>query len=153
MTNDNIITIRKLSQQYAYSSLQMHESIAKSLGFSATDHKYLSFFLVKGSLTAGELAELSGLSTGAVTGLIDRFEKKKLVKRDYDSNDRRKVIIVPDSKKITKLFEPYYKEFQADTEKLIASFSHQDLEIIKSYLSKAIKLAIDTNQKLAIKTK
>lgn len=153
MQNDNIIAIRKLSQQYAYASLQMHETIAKSLGFSATDHKYLSFFLVKGNLTAGELAELSGLTTGAVTGLIDRFEKKELVKRHFDSNDRRKVIIVPDSKKIIKLFEPYYKEFQIETEKLIATFSDKDIEIIESYLLRVLQLTNDTKNKLTNKRK
>lgn len=147
MTNDNIAGLRKLSQKYAYASLQMHETIARKLGFSATDHKYLSFFLVKGELTAGELAELSGLTTGAVTGLIDRFEKKELVKRRFDSKDRRKVIIVPDSQKIIKLFEPYYKEYQEETEKLITNFSENEIEVIANYLLKSIELMKMTNNK------
>lgn len=147
MINDNITGLRKLSQKYAYTSLQMHETIARELGFSATDHKYLSFFLVKGELTAGELAELSGLTTGAVTGLIDRFEKKELVKRRFDSKDRRKVIIVPDSQKIIKLFEPYYKEYQEETEKLIANFSENEIEVIANYLLKSIELMKMTNNK------
>lgn len=147
MINDNIAGLRKLSQKYAYASLQMHETIARKLGFSATDHKYLSFFLVKGELTAGELAELSGLTTGAVTGLIDRFEKKELVKRRFDSKDRRKVIIVPDSQKIIKLFEPYYKEYQEETEKLIANFSENEIDVIANYLLKSIELMKMTNNK------
>jgi DNA-binding MarR family transcriptional regulator len=68
MTNETIIELRKLTQRYAYISIQMHESIARNAGFSATDHKYLGFFLQKGNLTAGELAQLTGLTTGAVTG-------------------------------------------------------------------------------------
>ena len=103
MANEKVIEIRKLSQQYAYASLQMHETIARKAGFTGTDHKYLGFFLQKGSLTAGQLAALSGLTTGAVTGLIDRFERKKLVKRQFDKNDRRKVFIVPDNEKILAL--------------------------------------------------
>ncbi|GJM35839.1 MAG: MarR family transcriptional regulator [Saprospiraceae bacterium] len=147
MDGDNIIELRKLSQKYAYTSIQMHETIARNAGFSATDHKYLGFFLQKGNLTAGELAELTGLTTGAVTGLIDRFEKKNLVKRQSDSSDRRKVIIVPDSQKIIKLFEPYYKKFQAETEKLIASFSDKEIQIIESYIIKYIDLMNDTYKK------
>jgi DNA-binding MarR family transcriptional regulator len=146
MNNDNVIAVRKLSQKYAYISIQMHETIARSAGFSATDHKYLGFFLQKGNLTAGELAELTGLTTGAVTGLIDRFEKKKLVERQFDSSDRRKVIIVPDSKKIIKLFEPYYKGFQEETDKLIATFSDKEIKIIESYFIKAIDLMSNTNK-------
>ena len=78
MKADKITAVRKLSQRYAYESIKFHELIARKAGFSATDHKYLGFFLQKGNLTAGELAELTGLTTGAVTGLIDRFEKKNL---------------------------------------------------------------------------
>lgn len=148
MNKENTIDIRKLSQKYAYTSIQMHESIARNAGFSATDHKYLGFFLQKGNLTAGELAELTGLTTGAITGLIDRFEKKNLVKRQFDSSDRRKVIIVPDSKKMIKLFEPYYKEFQTETEKLIASFSLEEIKIIEAFILKSIELMNDTNKKI-----
>ncbi len=140
--------IRKLGQQYAYLSLQMHETIAKKLDFSATDHKYLSFFLVKGQLTAGELATLSGLTTGAVTGLIDRFEKKQLVKREFDPNDRRKVIVVADTQKILQLFEPFYKGFQEQTEKLIATYSDEEKVIIQSYLTKSIELTTQTTDKI-----
>ncbi len=146
MEKDNFIALRKLSQQYAYTSLQMHETIARKLGFSATDHKYLSFFLVKDKLTAGELADLSGLTTGAVTGLIDRFEKKKLVKRQYDAIDRRKVFIIPNNKKITTLFEPFYKDFQDETDKIIKAFSVNEIAIIETYLSKSIELMKEKNE-------
>lgn len=146
--NEQTRDIRKLSQQYAYASLQMHESIAKKLDFSATDHKYLSFFLVKDKLTAGELAALSGLTTGAVTGLIDRFEKKQLVKRQFDSNDRRKVIVVADSQKIIQLFEPFYKAFQEQTEKLIETYSDEEKVILESYLTKSIELMKQTTHNI-----
>jgi DNA-binding MarR family transcriptional regulator len=146
--NEQTRDIRKLSQQYAYTSLQMHETIAKKLDFSATDHKYLSFFLVKEKLTAGELAELSGLTTGAVTGLIDRFEKKQLVKRQFDSNDRRKVIVVADSQKIIQLFEPFYKAFQEQTEKLIETYSDEEKVILTSYLTKSIELMKQTTSNI-----
>lgn len=144
---NKLLELRQLSQQYAYSSLQMHETIARQSGFSATDHKYLSFFLVKGKLSAGELAGLSGLTTGAVTGLIDRFEKKKLVKREYDATDRRKVFIVPHKEKIMALFEPFYKDFQDETDVIIKSFSAKEIETIESYLSKSIELMKITNNK------
>lgn len=148
MTENNIIELRKLNQQYTYVSLQMHEAIARKAGFSGTDHKYLGFFLQKGKLTAGELAALTGLTTGAVTGLIDRFEKKKLVKRQFDKSDRRKVFIEPDKEKIRALFEPFYKKFQAETDKLIGTFSNKEILIIQSYFQKAIALMKETHNRL-----
>lgn len=145
MTGDQIITLRKLSQQYAYTSLKMHETIAQKAGFPGTDHKYLGFLLQKENMTAGELANLTGLTTGAVTGLIDRFEKKKLLKRVPDKKDRRKIIVVPNKPKIVSLLEPFYKEFQNQTDHLIASYTIQEIEIIESFLSKSIELMKATN--------
>lgn len=144
---ETIKRLRKLSQKYIYASLQMHETIAKKAGFSSTDHKYLGFLLQKGKLTAGELSELTGLTSGAITGLIDRFEKKGLVKRQSDSDDRRKVFIVPDSPKIIDLFNPFYQEFQNETDTLISSFSDKEKEIIETYLNKALQVTNKTIEK------
>ena len=137
MGNDEI---RKLSQQYAYASIQMHEAVARRAGLPGTDHKYLGFLMQKGQMTAGELSTLTGLTTGAVTGLIDRFEKKKLVKRVYADGDRRKVIIEPNTKNIMTLLVPLYKDFRNESDKLMASFSGKELKVLESYFSKAIEI-------------
>lgn len=143
---DEVIQLRKLSQRYAYTSIQMHETIGRNAGFSGTDHKYLGFLIQKGQMTAGELSILTGLTTGAVTGLIDRFVKKKLVKRQFDKADRRKIIIVPNTDKIIALFEPFYKDFQKNSEKLIASFSTEELKTLERYFVNALEIM---NNKIA----
>ena len=148
MANELVKEIRKLSQQYAYTSIQMHETIGRKAGLSGTDHKYLGFLIEKGQMTAGELSNLTGLTTGAVTGLIDRFEKKKLVKRQFVEGDRRKVIIVPNTENIMALFVPLYKEFRTKSEILLASFSNKEIKIIETYFSKAIEIMNETTNKL-----
>ena len=147
-SKDEIIKLRKLSQQYAYTSIQMHETIGRKAGLSGTDHKYLGFLIQKGQMTAGEFSILTGLTTGAVTGLIDRFEKKKLVKRQFDKDDRRKIIIVPNTEKIMALFEPLYKEFQDKSEKLMGSFSTEELKTLERYFLKALEIMSDTTNEL-----
>jgi DNA-binding MarR family transcriptional regulator len=151
METNTINRVRKLSQQYAYSSIQMHETIGRKAGLSGTDHKYLGFLIQKGRMTAGELSGLTGLTTGAVTGLIDRFEKHKLVKRDFAEDDRRKVFIVPNTKNIMALLEPLYKEFRKKTEKLFESFSEKEIKIIETYFSKAIEIMDETTRRLTDK--
>jgi DNA-binding MarR family transcriptional regulator len=146
MDNETINRIRKLSQQHAYDSIKMHEAIARKAGLSGTDHKYLGFLIVKGQMTAGELAALTGLTTGAVTGLIDRFEKKKLVKRQLDKDDRRKVIIEPDIQNIMALLEPLFTDFGKQSEALIASFSGKEIQTIETYLSKSIEIMQETTR-------
>ena len=140
--------LKKLSQHYAYASLQMHEAIARKAGLSGTDHKYLGFLIQQGQMTAGELATLTGLTTGAVTGLIDRFEKKELVKRQFAKEDRRKVFIVPNTENIMALLEPLYKEFRTKTRELMASFSDEEIRILETYFRKAAAIMDVTTNSL-----
>ena len=139
--------VRKINQHYSYAAIQMHETIGRKAGLPGTDHKYLGFMIQKGQMTAGELATLTGLTTGAVTGLIDRFEKKKLVKREFAADDRRKVFIVPDTKKIMALMQPLYREFRSKSEKIISSFSNDELKVIERFLGKTVDLMIETTNK------
>lgn len=148
MSEEMLTQMRKLSQHYAFASIQMHETIGRKAGLTGTDHKYLGFLMQKGQMTAGELSALTGLTTGAVTGLIDRFEKKHLVKREFAKEDRRKVFIVPNTKKIMALLEPLYKEFRTKSQQLIASFSEKEIKIIEAYLLQAIDIAEETTNKL-----
>jgi len=140
--------LRKLSQQYAFSSIQMHEAVARRAGLSGTDHKYLGFLIEKGQMTAGELSSLTGLTTGAVTGLIDRFEKRNLVKRQFAKDDRRKVFIEPNTENIMALLVPLYKEFREKSTKLIASFSNEESKIIETYFQAAIEIMNDSANNL-----
>ena len=149
MDTQEITSMRKLSQLYAYTSIRMHEAVARKAGLSGTDHKYLGFLIEKGQMTAGELSSLTGLTTGAVTGLIDRFEKKKLVKRRFAGDDRRKVFIEPVTENIMALLKPLYKEYRSRSEKLTATFSLKEIKVIESYFSKAIELMNDITNKLS----
>lgn len=148
MDADAVKPLRKLSQLYAYTSLQMHEAVARKAGLSGTDHKYLGFLIERGQMTAGELATLTGLTTGAVTGLIDRFEKKNLVTRQWAPDDRRKVFIVPNTSVIMALFEPLYRTYRHENEALIASFSAEERQVIETYFQKAINLMNEATTQL-----
>jgi DNA-binding MarR family transcriptional regulator len=146
--NEKLDHFRKISRQYSDSSILMHEAIARKAGLSGTDHKYLGFIIQNGEVTAGELAKMTGLTTGAVTGLIDRLEKKKLVKRQFVKDDRRKVIIVPNTQSTMKLLEPLFSDLQKKTAKLIASFSENEIRVIEKYFLSAIEIMQETTTKM-----
>ncbi|OJX49462.1 MAG: MarR family transcriptional regulator [Flavobacterium sp. 38-13] len=135
--NDLLQQFRLASRQYSDASIFMHEAVARKAGLAGSDHKYLGLILQHKELTAGELSKLTGLTTGAVTGLIDRLEKKKLVKRKFSRDDRRKVIIVPDEENAMKLLQPLFEELQQKTTALITSFSSSEMESIKRYFLEA----------------
>lgn len=141
---------RTASRNYSDASIFMHEAIARKAGLTGADHKYLGLILQHKELTAGELSKLTGLTTGAVTGLIDRLEKKKLLKRQFTKDDRRKVMIVPNEENTVKLLKPLFLELQQKTAELIASFSVAEIQTIERYFVQAtavMKATTDTINK------
>ena len=141
-------TFRLASRSYSDNSILMHEAIARKAGLSGTDHKYLGLIIQNGVVTAGELSKLTGLTTGAVTGVIDRLEKKKFVKRQFDKHDRRKVIIVPNTKVTLKTLEPLFASLQQKTETLLSSFTEKEIQAIQRYFTEASAILKETTSNL-----
>src|SRR3954468_19134641 len=72
---------------------------AQRLGVNETDLHCLNIIENAGGVTAGGLAAGAGLTTGAVTGVIDRLERKGFARRVSDPADRRRVKV-----QVTKAF-------------------------------------------------
>jgi DNA-binding MarR family transcriptional regulator len=145
---DTLDAFRSASRLYSDMSILMHEAIARKAGLSGTDHKYLGLIIQNGVVTAGELSKLTGLTTGAVTGVIDRLEKKKLVKRQFDKDDRRKVIIIPNTKMALKTLEPLFIKLQQRTEYLLSSFTKKEIQAIRRYFIEASAILKETTTDL-----
>ncbi len=146
--NKFIEQFRKASRQYSDAAIFMHEAIARKAGLSGADHKYLGLILQHKSLTAGDIAKLTGLTTGAVTGLIDRLEKKHLLERQFTSNDRRKVLIIPNMENSMKLLQPIFSELQEKTMMLLATFTEQEIQVIERYFTQATEIMKATTDQL-----
>jgi DNA-binding MarR family transcriptional regulator len=69
----------------------IHTVLAESFGLNVSDWKCGELVSRHGALTAGQLAEMTGLTTGTITGIIDRLENARFVRRVSDAKDRRKV--------------------------------------------------------------
>jgi len=121
---------------FSDANIRFHQLVAQKAGLASGDHKYLGIIMQHPSITAGELAKLSGLTTGPVTWLIDRLEKKNLVSRQRDAKDRRKVIIVANSKTIEKLLGPIFQLLVDRLTKVNNEFSEQSQQIIIEYMNK-----------------
>lgn len=147
-TSSTVDKFRTASRQYSDASIFMHEAIARKAGLSSADHKYLGLILQHKELTAGDISKLTGLTTGAVTGLLDRLEKKKLLKRQFTRDDRRKVIIIPNAENSMKLLHPIFSELQKKTAELIASFSEKEIQIIERYFTEATAIMNETTVNL-----
>ena len=67
-----------------------------ALSLAPTDLVCMCLLQLNGPATPGWLAEMTGLTTGAITGMIDRLERAGYVHREPDPEDRRRVIVKPD---------------------------------------------------------
>jgi DNA-binding MarR family transcriptional regulator len=87
-------------RQFVIGLLVANLEAAEAVGLNPSDLGCLCLLLLHGPSPAGGLAELTGLTTGAVTGVIDRLERAGLARRVVDPGDRRKVIVEPDEARV-----------------------------------------------------
>ena len=82
-------------------------TVAERAAISSSDMDCMDFLNLEGRMTAGRLAELTGLTTGAITGVIDRMEKAGFVRRERDASDRRKVFIALVPERVMEIGRAY----------------------------------------------
>jgi DNA-binding MarR family transcriptional regulator len=135
-------------KQLATATILFHQAIADRLGMNVTDHKCAGILLREGALTAGELAQYTGLTTGAITGVIDRLEKAGFVRRTKDANDRRRVIIEPVVKRMERVISPLFESMARAAKELCANYSTEELAVIRDFSVRSRQLAMEETRKL-----
>jgi DNA-binding MarR family transcriptional regulator len=123
------------------------KTVADRAGISASDMDCMDFLNLEGRMTAGRLAELTGLTTGAITGVIDRLEKAGYVRRERDDSDRRKVFIavVPETAaRIGRLYVPMQQSMQ----KVWSRYSEQELRLLLRFANDGYKGVLEATEAL-----
>jgi len=135
-------------RQLATATILFHQAIADRLGVHVTDHKCADILLGTGPITAGELAERTGLTTGAITGVIDRLEKAGFVRRAKDPSDRRRVIIEPFREQIERQIAPLFGSIGRAIADLCARYNNRELAAIRDFIAGFSQLTYDETRKL-----
>lgn len=136
---ETIQAINNKLREISTETILFHQAVADILGLHITDHKCLDFLYRFGAMPAGRLAELTGLTTGAVTGVIDRLEAAGYVKRANDPNDRRRTIIEPTrNKKLERKLETIFAPLDDRMIKLLSSYSDKELAFLLDILIKTL---------------
>jgi DNA-binding MarR family transcriptional regulator len=132
MKRDEVIqAINEKFREISTETIMFHQAVADVLGLHITDHKCLDFIYRFGAMPAGKLAELTGLTTGAVTGIIDRLEEAGYVRRTNDPKDRRRTIVEPTrNKKLERKIEALFTPLHDRMHKLLSSYSDSELAFL-----------------------
>lgn len=122
-------------------SVMLHAAVAERLGLNPSDHKCADLLMAEsGVSTPGRMAELTGLSTGAITGVLDRLERAGFVVREPDPNDRRRTLVrltperMPNMKRI---FAPLMQGM----ERLCANYTNAELSLILRFMRESEEMA------------
>ena len=115
------------------------EVAREKLGINRTDLRCLNIVENNGPMTAGRLAELSGLTTAAVTSVLDRLERAGYARRLRDQQDRRQVMVEVTpllAERATPIWGPLGEEAQS----ILARMSAQQLQALIDFYRMGIEL-------------
>ena len=135
-----IAEIKKAMQDQQGQSTILSDAIADRLTVTPTELECLGTLALGGALSAGDLAKRTGLTSGAVTRLIDRLESRGIARRRADPQDRRRVL-VEITAMATKAATPFYGPIERESDSLLDGYSERELEVILDFARKSYEFA------------
>lgn len=132
---DLMLVLKKLTR----STLMHQHVIAAKMNLNVTDAECIDFLLDSGPTTAGQLANITNLTTGAITSAIDRLERAGYVERYRDDSDRRKVMVklraIPESPA-----KEAYKQLAERIFILLSEYDNNELVFIAGFISRLTEI-------------
>ena len=123
------------------------QTVANTVGISGSDLECLDFLNLEGRVTAGRLAEVTGLTTGAITGVVDRLEKAGMVRRERDPDDRRKVFIATVPENVARVGR-FYENMQKGMVKLWETYSDAELRLLVGFATRGYETLLAATEEL-----
>jgi DNA-binding MarR family transcriptional regulator/GNAT superfamily N-acetyltransferase len=108
--------------------------VAEHTGLHPTDLYCLGLLQLNGPMSAGALARSTGLTTSAITAVIDRLERSGFAARRPDPADRRRVIVVLDEEQNEARLLSLYAAKGAGKAGVLARFGDADLTVVRDFL-------------------
>src|SRR3954465_5538313 len=111
------------------------QTVANVAGIANSDLECMDLLYLKARAPAGRLAEVTGLTTGAITGVVDRLEKAGLVRRERDDADRRKGFIELVPENVARIGK-YYEHLQRTMQDVFGGYTDAELRLLLDFASK-----------------
>lgn len=140
MANSREDLIRELqaeSRQSTLDGLFIFQAVAERSGLNLTDLQCIGIIASTGPVTAGQLAETMGLTTGAVTGLLNRMERAGYVQRERDPGDGRRVVVRPVMEELARVGAGFFATEDQAVADLVQEYDDRDLALFLDFMRKA----------------
>jgi DNA-binding MarR family transcriptional regulator len=130
----NVHLLLEMARRYSTAIVLFHHGVAERAGLGPSDHKCLEILRERGAMTGSELALATGLTTGAITGVVARLESRSFLTREPDPHDARKQILRPLLDRIERELHADLEPFRKDIAALIESLdAHQRAGLAKFF--------------------
>ncbi len=130
--------VGQLARRHSTAVVLFHHAVAERLGLGPTDHKCLDLLRERGPMAGSDLGAITGLTSGAITGVVARLERAGYLRREPDPNDGRKQILRLALKRahIQDVINP----LRADVAALLENFDAHQLSAIAEFLAQTTDL-------------
>jgi len=140
--DDLLKTLDETLRAVGAQSVLLSDAVAKLVGLNSTDLECLDLLGLAGATTAGRLATATGLTTGAMTAVIDRLERAGFARRVRDAGDRRCVLVEARSENLRRI-EMLYRPLAAAVARLNEEYGDRQLAVVVDYLARAVTLGAE----------
>jgi DNA-binding MarR family transcriptional regulator len=114
-------------------ALIYHTKIGAILGLGPTDMKALDILESSGPLSPSELAARLRFAPASVTGLLDRLQRRDLVRRVPHPQDGRRLLIELNAAAVDR-FKPIYTPLSDALGEVMANYTVTELDLIATVL-------------------
>jgi DNA-binding MarR family transcriptional regulator len=130
--------VGRLARRHSTAVVLFHHAVAERLGLGPTDHKCLDLLRERGAMAGSDLCAITGLTSGAITGVVVRLERAGYLRREPDPHDGRKQILrmALERSPIQDVIDPLRKDVAA----LLENFDTHQLTAIAEFLARTTDL-------------
>ncbi|HEY7395101.1 MAG TPA: MarR family transcriptional regulator [Gemmatimonadaceae bacterium] len=126
-------------RRHSTAAVLFHHALAERLGLGPTDLKCFDLIRERGAMTASEVATVTGLTTGAITGVVGRLENAGYLKRAADPNDGRRQILSPISDSLRQVHAAF-TSLHEGLASVLADFNQEEIAAIAEFLDRSTGL-------------
>jgi DNA-binding MarR family transcriptional regulator len=125
-------------RQFTGLGASFFRAAAARLGMTVTDMQVMDLLESSGPTTAGQLADLTGLTTGAITGMLNRLEEAGFVRRERDPNDGRRVIVrLERGKDERHKIDSIFASLENEWDELASDYDDEQLAFLLEFLKRS----------------
>jgi DNA-binding MarR family transcriptional regulator len=146
---ERLAELGRVSRHYLASYVLFNQAVADRLGMHPTDVQCLNLLTLEPEpQTTGQIAELTGLTSGSATRLVDRLERAGHVRRERDTQDRRRVLVHLVGEKIAE-FGRLWAELSEGWDAIFDGYTDKELALLVRHMRRTIELGAAQRKKLS----